>query len=686
MIDLSSLNKEQREVVESLSGPLLVLAGAGTGKTKALTMRIAYMISMGIAPESIAAMTFTNKAAREMADRLEALVGAKTASKVRLGTFHSFCLRILREHGEKIGLPPKFSLAGTGDQLDLLRRALQEESKLGAVNVELLHAEISRAKNALLKPADFARRAVHISVGLSIDDLVRAYELYERQLKLNRLIDFDDCIFKTVCLLEEHADVRDKLQDRYRYYLIDEFQDTNSAQLRIIELLGTKHKNVCVVGDDDQSIYSWRGALFETLERFEKMFVNSKLIKLEQNYRCTNVILDAANTVIKNNSKRKDKTLWSANSDAHPIEISRLANDEEEARFIGDKCLSLLGEGFKPADIAILYRANNQARALELALRELSIPYETFGGSSFFERKEVKDFLAYVRIIVRPDDRLAFYRIVNTPNRGIGLKSLEKIDAASERLSISPGAVAKNFSAELGLSSKSLESLRGFLQDLESFRTWQLKTPEDVAALGHEMIKKFHLASDIRAHVKDVASQERKIEALKSLPRWLASAAKDVVKDKSNLDLEEMLDRLTMNDRDFSDRDENGNPNRVSLMTAHASKGLEFPAVLVCGLEEDLFPHKNSSSNQNGIMEERRLFYVAITRAKKKLILSSAAERGVGPMKATRLESRFLAELPEASCLSGNNESSAAERLEKRKTKTVSALQNLRASLKANVK
>lgn len=682
MIDLTTLNPEQRLVVETTSGPVLVLAGAGTGKTKALTMRIAYLISMGAAPESIAAMTFTNKAAREMNERLEALVGQSTAKRIQLGTFHSFCLRLLREFGSEIGLPKKFSLAGTGDQIDLLRRALQEENAIQTLNVEALHAEISKAKNALLKPAELAKRAQHIAIGIDADLLVRSYELYERQLKLNRLIDFDDCIFKTVCLLEESPTVRHKIETRFKYYLIDEFQDTNAAQLRIIELLGARHRNVCVVGDDDQSIYSWRGALFETLERFEEIFPGSALIKLEQNYRCTNVILDAANAVIKNNSRRKDKTLWSSNNESTPIEVASLARDEEEARFIADKCLSLAGEGFRHSDVAILYRANNQARAIELALREMSLPYETFGGSSFFERKEVKDFLAYIRLLARPDDRLAFYRVINTPNRGIGLKSLEKIEALTAQKSVAPWFVAKESALEIGLSSKSLQGLNSFVSELESLRTWKLQTPEDLAKLGHEIIKRFHLASDIRAHVKDAASQERKIGALSSLPRWLASAAQDVLRDKGHLEMDDLLDRLTLNDRDFSDRDDSGRPNRISLMTVHASKGLEFPAVIVCGLEEDLFPHKNSASSNNAVMEERRLFYVAVTRAKRKLTLTWAKERGLGAMKSTRLPSRFLSELPTDLCITNENQITTKDRLEVRKEKTLSSLQNLRANLK----
>jgi DNA helicase-2/ATP-dependent DNA helicase PcrA len=682
VIDLSTLNPQQRLAVETLTGPVLVLAGAGTGKTKAITMRMAYMISMGVAPEAIAAMTFTNKAAREMSERLEGLVGSKIASKVRLGTFHSFCLHILRDYGDRLGLPKKFSLAGTGDQLDLLRRALQEIGSGLQVNVEALHSEISKAKNALLKPEDFAKRAVHVAIGIEAELLVKAYEFYERQLRLNRMIDFDDCIFKAVCILEEFPEVRSQLHNRYRYFMVDEFQDTNAAQMRVLELLGTYSNNVCVVGDDDQSIYSWRGALFETLERFEAMFPGTKLIKLEQNYRCTSVILDAANTVIKHNTQRKDKTLWSANEGSWPIEVHSLPSDEEEARFIADKCLTLQGEGFKPADMAVLYRSNNQAKSIELALRELSIPYETFGGSSFFERKEVKDFLSYVRLIVRPDDRVAFYRVINTPNRGIGIKSLERIEDASKKEGLSPWAIAKSRADDLGLTAKPLESLRSFVTTLEGFRAWDVKTAEDLAALGHEIIKRFHLTADIKDHIKDAASQERKIEALKSLPRWLASCARDVLKEKTHLDLDDLLDRLTLGDRDFSDRDEDGRPNRVSLMTIHASKGLEFPAVIVCGLEEDLFPHKNSSGSAHGLSEERRLFYVALTRAKKRLALTWAAERGVGSMKSSRLPSRFLAEMPVHAVQKRDGTVSIAQRVEERKEKSVSVLQNLKANLR----
>ncbi|MEI6398010.1 MAG: ATP-dependent helicase [Pseudomonadota bacterium] len=337
-------------------------------------------------------------------------------------------------------------------------------------------------------------------------------------------------------------------------------------------------------------------------------------------------------------------------------------------------------------DVAGLVRVRDvdggQARAVELALREVNIPYETFGGSSFFERKEVKDFLGYIRLLARPDDRLAFYRVINTPNRGIGLKSLEKIEECATKSQTSPWRVAKDSATSLGLTGKSLSSLQQFVSDFDSLRSWTVSTAEDLAKLGHEIIKRFQLTRDIRDHVKDAASVERKIDALKSLPRWLASAAQDVLKERGHLDIHELLDRLTLNDRDFSDRDENGKPNRVSLMTMHASKGLEFPAVIVCGMEEDLFPHKNSASNSNGLMEERRLFYVALTRAKKRSVLTWAAERGSGTMKTSRLPSRFLSELP-AGAISANQQlANTATRIEEKKEKTLSALQSLRANLK----
>ncbi len=684
MVDLSTLNPEQRRGAETLTGPVLILAGAGTGKTRVITYRIAHMLDRGIAPDAIAAMTFTNKASREMAERVTELVGAERAKKIKIGTFHSFCLMLLREYGSRLGLPKKFSLAGTSDQLDLLGRAIQEEQALHGVNLESLHAAISKAKNALLSPEDFGRRSEHMMLNLDGELCAKAYELYERQLKLNRMIDFDDCIYKTVQLLDQFPEVRAQLENRFRYYLVDEFQDTNEAQLRVLELVARRNNNVCVVGDDDQSIYSWRGAVYETLERFEEIFPGTVLIKLEQNYRCTNTILKAANTVIKNNTKRKEKSLWSKSNAEYPLFLERQDNEEEEAKWIALKCMSLIGEGHKAQEMAILYRANNQARMIELALRELSIPYETFGGSSFFERKEVRDFLSYVRMVARPDDRLAFWRVVNTPHRGIGMKSLEKIEAACQKSGKPPFEQAIVDSSNLGLAGKSLEALNGFIGSIKELQGLEMATPDDVRALCEEIIKRFHLAVDIRANTKDAASRERKLENLRSLPNWLANCASDMVKERGAVDVHGLLDKLTLNDRDFSERDDAAKKNRVSLMTIHASKGLEFPIVFLCGLEEDLFPHKNSTGSIQGISEERRLFYVALTRAKIKLYMTWAQERGVGTNKSMRMPSRFLKEIP-GEILDGKVEGTAPKMAthEEKLAKTLASFASLRAGLTA---
>jgi DNA helicase-2/ATP-dependent DNA helicase PcrA len=683
-VNIHDLNPPQQEACRQISGPLLVLAGAGTGKTRVITYRIAHMLDRGIDPTSIAAMTFTNKAAREMADRLRSLVGPERSQKIRIGTFHNFCLRILREHGEKIGIARGFSLAPTSDQIDLLTRATKDETRLSAANVESLHAAISRAKNDLLSPQEFAQSAIHnASMALSLDDYALAYELYERQLRLNRMIDFDDCICKTVKLLENHPDVKVSVEQKYSYFLVDEFQDTNKGQLRVLELVASKSQNICVVGDDDQSIYSWRGAMYETLEKFEAIFPGTKLIKLEQNYRCTNTILKAANHVIKNNERRKDKALWSKSEAEYPLSLFKAENEEAEARDVALKIMSLVGEGYRPSDIAILYRANAQARMLELALREVRIPYETFGGSSFFERKEVKDFLAYVRLITEPEDRLAFWRVVNTPHRGIGLRSLEKIEASSVSSGQPPFVQAQSQGPQLGLTAKSLHALNQFTSEIQELSRFSLSQPEDFENFGQEIIKRFKLATDIRDSTKDNASRERKLDALRALPGWLCQCARDILAETKTLDAKALLDKLTLNERDVSEKDQEGKKNCVSLMTIHASKGLEFKAVFLVGLEEELFPHKNSVTSNEGLCEERRLFYVALTRAKAKLHLSFALERGSGSMRSLRQPSRFLKELPKDILDTDfDPHSMKAASFEQKLTKTISSFASLRQSLR----
>lgn len=677
MLNLNGLNPPQRQAATTIDGPILILAGAGTGKTRVITHRIAYMLEKGIKPETIVGLTFTNKAAREMRERARVLSG-ENAKRVFLGTFHSFCLKILRQFHVEAGIERQFSLLGTSDQVDIIRRCMDEKGWAGVFRPETLLTQVSTAKNKLLTPAQI--RANPKLVAKFTDDagrLADCYELYERQLRVSHAIDFDDCIFKVVMLLRANPKICEQLQKQYQYLMVDEFQDTNFAQLEVIRFIaGTKH-NVCVVGDDDQSIYSWRGAMMETLTQFEEHFPGTLLIKLEQNYRSTDIILNAANSVIKNNTLRKEKSLWSDAKGSHPIQLGALENENEEAMWISQQCITLLGQDRQLKDIVIIYRANAQSKALELALRESRLTYKTFGGQSFFERKEVKDFLAYVRLIFNHKDRLSFLRIINTPSRGIGIKSLEKIDELSRAMKLAPLAALEH--EDLSLPGKSNESARQFAASIKQLGQMTLSDPIHFEDLGHAIIKSFELETAIKEDNKDIATRLRKLENLRTLPVWLRHAAKAQLTYGGHLDPAELIDRLTLDDRDDEDEEKKG--NHISLMTIHAAKGLEFPVVFVCGLEEDLLPHKNSLLEAVGIAEERRLFYVAITRAKEKLYLTYAMQRYSGTQKQTRVPSRFLKELPTDEILDHRKSGAAIMTADDRKQETIHKIASLRGAI-----
>lgn len=678
MIDLSTLNPPQYEAVTQIHGPVMIIAGAGTGKTRVITFRMAHMLRSGILPQQIVALTFTNKAAKEMKERLLELAG-KAARGIFIGTFHSFCLRILREFPQEAGLDSRFSLAGTSDQLDLVRKALEERKWQGLYRPEDLLMRISAAKNALLLPDEI------LSSNYQLNDkdpavLAIVYDLYERQLKLNRVIDFDDCIFKTALLLRAQPDLCHRLQERWPYFLVDEFQDTNFSQLYLLEMLAKKHKNICVVGDDDQSIYSWRGALVETLDRFERSFTGTRLIKLEQNYRCSNVILHAANTVIRNNTGRKTKTLWSASKNEDPITLASHVDDVAEARWIALKCFSLMGKGVKPKDIGILYRANAQAKNLELALREQKIPYKVFGGSSFFERKEVKDFLSYFRLSVNHDDRLAFWRVINTPARGIGLKTLEKIEEQAKIHNVSPFEVLER--GLVSLDTKTSQAAQHFVQTLRNLHSTPLVDSQNLEDRGLKIIKEFGLEEEIRHKTTHEGSRRRKQEALKRLPTWIKQLAESQIEEKGQLQLLDLLDQLSLSSDGTPSKDK-GPSNQVALMTIHAAKGLEFPIVFVCGVEEEQLPHKNSVNSEVGLSEERRLFYVALTRAKEKLHLSYARERFSQFKKQERKPSRFLEELPNKGLITEHDAEMRAKVSESEKKEiNMNRLSKLKSSLR----
>lgn len=682
MADLSTLNPQQRQAAETIHGPLMILAGAGTGKTRVITYRIAHMLDKGLLPTQIAAVTFTNKAAREMKERLTALC-TNSLKGLRVGTFHSFCLQLLRTNAEAAGLHERFSLAGTSDQLDLIRRSLEENHWQGQYKPDEILNRISKAKNLLLTPDDICD-----SEKFTFDDddpelLAKVYEVYERQLTLHRVIDFDDCMLKTVKMLEKNPIVKEQIHKQLSHLLVDEFQDTNFAQLKVLELLAGDKHNVCAVGDDDQSIYSWRGAMTETIDHFEELFPGTKLIKLEQNYRCSNIILNAANHVIRNNNNRKCKTLWSQDNDQTNIMVSSHQDDNAEARWIAAKCFGLLGQGYKGKDIVILYRANAQARSLEVNLREHGLHYKVFGGSSFFERKEVKDFLAYFKLSLDCHDRMSFWRVINTPPRGIGLKTLEKIEEKALENDISPFEALQ--SKELNLPLKTRAAADEFSNLLKKHSSWPIVSLDDLEKRANEIINSFGLKEDIKLKTSHEGARRRKLESISRLPKWIRQMGERQIEDKGQLNLIDLLDDLMLSD-DKSQNEDLNHEKQISLMTVHASKGLEFPAVFVCGLEEELFPHKNSLTTPLGLDEERRLFYVAITRAKKCLNLSYARERYSNFQKQSKKPSRFLDELPQEGVVVDRdvkNHLRAHQSVEEKRDRNLARLSQLKNRLKS---
>jgi DNA helicase II / ATP-dependent DNA helicase PcrA len=654
------LNPEQKQCVETIHGPLLLIAGAGTGKTRVTTMRMGHMIKSGIAPDAIAAVTFTNKAAFEMKERLAEICGNK-AKKIRIGTFHSFCLRILRQYASMVGLRPKFKILDAQDQLDLIKKSLEEKSWNGQYKPEWIQSAISKAKNALLGPKDIN----DFEFGLSYDNdsISTIYDLYERQLQLNQVIDFDDCIFKTVKLFAQHPEVISTLG--ITHMLVDEYQDTNDSQLEVIKAICRDQQNICVVGDDDQSIYSWRGANSQIFFNFLKTFPEAKTIKLEQNYRCTKVILEAANAVIANNAGRNVKNLWSEYTSTNKIILKNLPNETEEADWITRKIMSFLARDQKERDIAILYRTNAQSRALELSLKQANITYKIYGGQSFFERKEIKDLMAYIRLIVDPYDRMAFLRIINVPPRGMGIKSLERLSELAMDRSLFH---TLEKSPEVASSA---DKVAEFFSNYDSLRSTLPRSPEEIPEWVEKIIANFRLKSYIRAQASDEMTAQFRLRLLSHTAEFLKRVALRLQAENSSFSMDDLIAQLTLSPQD---QNEDSQSNHVSLMSIHSAKGLEFPCVFIAGLEEGILPHKNSLA-PSSLMEERRLMYVAITRAKKQLILTHCSERQLQE-KIPQRASRFLSEIP-SSCLEEESTPSKDESRER----TLGRLKSLRHSL-----
>ena len=630
---LDGLNREQQQAVQHTEGPLLILAGAGSGKTKVLTVRIAYLLAQGVNPYEILAITFTNKAAKEMKSRVEGLVG-DVANRIWLSTFHSFCAKFLRfELDNFLGYNSNFTIYDTSDSQVVIKAALKAlnlDDKYYPVGAMI--SAISDAKNKLMFASDYRKQARDFYQQKVAD----VYEYYERELRKNNALDFDDLLLVAVKLLQSNAAVLDKYSKRFRYVMIDEYQDTNHAQYLLAYLLSSHWKNIAVVGDADQSIYAWRGADIQNILDFEKDYPNCTSIKLEQNYRSTKIILDAANAVIDHNEGRPEKNLWTDKVEGAKIQHFTAQSEHEEAAFIGDTIVKKQDiHGVPYGDMAILYRTNAQSRVLEEALIKRALPYTMVGGTKFYDRKEIKDVLAYLRVLYNPFDDLSLLRIINVPKRSIGATTVSKL---------------QDYARENGTS------LFMTLTQLHLVDTIKGKTKEKLEEFGiliftlvAEMDDKSVL--DILEAILDRTSYLAQLEestdpqdqARAENIGELLSVAKDFQDTNPTGTVEDFLEQVALvNDVDSFEQEE----SKVTLMTLHAAKGLEFPIVFLGGLEEGLFPHSRTLMNPEEIEEERRLAYVGITRAEKELYISNATTRTVFGRTSSYLPSRFIDEIP----------------------------------------
>ena len=631
---LTGLNKEQQQAVQHTEGPLLILAGAGSGKTKVLTVRIAHLLAQGVNPYEILAITFTNKAAKEMKSRVEGLVG-DVANRIWLSTFHSFCAKFLRfEIDSFLGYNSNFNIYDTSDSQAVIKAALKAlnlDDKYYPVGAMI--AAISDAKNKLLFASDFRKQARDFYQQKVAD----VYEYYERELRKNNALDFDDLLLVAVKLLQSNATVLDKYSHRFRYVMIDEYQDTNHAQYLLAKLLASHWKNIAVVGDADQSIYAWRGADIQNILDFEKDYPNCTSIKLEQNYRSTKIILDAANAVIDNNEGRPEKNLWTDKIEGAKIQHFTAQSEHEEAAFIGDTIAKKHDIHDVPyGDMAILYRTNAQSRVLEEALIKRALPYTMVGGTKFYDRKEIKDVLAYLRVLYNPFDDLSLLRIINVPKRSIGATTVAKLQDYAREKGTSLFMTLTQLHLIDSIKGKTKEKLEEFgILIFTLVSEMEDKTVLDI--LESILDRTGYLAQlEESTDPQDQARAENIGELL--------SVAKDFQDTNPSGTVEDFLEQVALvNDVDSFEQEE----AKVTLMTLHAAKGLEFPIVFLCGLEEGLFPHSRTLMNPEEIEEERRLAYVGITRAEKELYISNATTRTVFGRTSSYLPSRFIDEIPE---------------------------------------
>lgn len=635
---LESLNTKQQEAVKNIYGPMLILAGAGSGKTKVLTCRIAWLLEKGVAPWKILAITFTNKAAAEMRTRVDKLVGV-AAKDVWLHTFHAFCAKFLRYEIDNLkGYTNRFAIYDTADTKILMKECLNElELDDKQYPISMVLSRISNAKNKMQSAKDFAKEAEDFHS----EKIAEIYSLYEKKLFSNNALDFDDLLLLTIKILKENEEIRAKYQEKFEFVMVDEYQDTNYVQYLLAKILTEKSRNLCVVGDIDQSIYGWRGADISNILNFEKDFEDAKIVKLEQNYRSTKVILDAANNVIENNEERKPKNLWTQKDKGEPITVYQASDERDEARFVVEQIAKMRDENeHSVGDIAILYRMNTQSRVFEEMLIKAGISYTIVGGTKFYERKEIKDIMAYLKLIYNNQDTLSLRRIINVPRRGIGGATIAKLENHALTSNLDMFDVITNSSEVPSLSSR-------FINKLEDFSTTLF---ELIGMVDEVPIDEFlEAVMDKTGYIAELENEKTaQAEARKENLQELISVAKEFGESDEEKNLENFLNHVALvSDIDTANLEE----EKVTLMTLHSSKGLEFPVVFLVGMEDGIFPTQrvlaDKDGNKDGLEEERRLCYVGITRAQERLFLSYARMRMLYGHTVMYPESCFLKEIPE---------------------------------------